>query len=222
MVRKVLRWPLAAVVSFLAFIGIAASATHYLYEPYNPGFLKYPTIVALHVILGGVYLVFAPFQFVKRIRSRHLGYHRWAGRLLVSIGLVVGMTALFMGLVIPFSGWIERVYTSLFGTFFILALVKGFVHIRAGRVASHREWMIRAFAIGLAIATQRLILIPALLVVADPTQGQLQTLSAAAFFVAFVLHASVTEAWIRLTRKRRVPRRSGAGQRMMPTAKEGR
>ncbi len=148
MVRKVLRWPLAAVVSFLAFIGIAASATHYLYEPYNPGFLKYPTIVALHVILGGVYLVFAPFQFVKRIRSRHLGYHRWAGRLLVSIGLVVGMTALFMGLVIPFSGWIERVYTSLFGTFFILALVKGFVHIRAGRVASHREWMIRALAFG--------------------------------------------------------------------------
>jgi uncharacterized membrane protein len=171
MVRKVLRWPLAAVVSFLAFIGIAASATHYLYEPYNPGFLKYPTIVALHVILGGVYLLFAPFQFVKRIRSRHLGYHRWAGRLLFSIGVVVGMTALFMGLVIPFSGWIERVYTSLFGTFFILALVKGLVHIRAGRVASHREWMIRAFAIGLAIATQRLIFIPALLVVADPAQG---------------------------------------------------
>ncbi len=201
MVRKVLRWPLAAVVSFLAFIGIAASATHYLYEPYNPGFLKYPTIVALHVILGGVHLLFAPFQFVKRIRSRHLGYHRWAGRFLVYVGLVVGMTALFMGLVIPFSGWIERVYTSLFGTLFILALLKGFVHIRAGRVASHREWMIRAFAIGLANATQRLIFIPVLLVVADPTQGQLQTLSAAAFFVAFVLHALVTEAWIHFTRR---------------------
>ena len=205
MVRKALRWPLAAVVSFLAFIGIAASATHYLYEPYNPGFLKYPTIVALHVILGGVYLLLAPFQFVKRIRSRHLGYHRWAGRFLVSVGLVVGMTALFMGLVIPFSGWIERGYIGAFGTFFLLALVRGFVHVRAGRVALHREWMIRAFAIGLSIATQRLIFIPALLVLADPTLEQFRALSAAAFLAAFVAHARAAEAWIRLTRNRGVP-----------------
>jgi hypothetical protein len=46
-------------------------------------------------------------------------------------------------------------------------------------------------------------------VVADPTQSQLQTLSAASFLVAFVVHASVAEAWIRLTRKRRVPGASG-------------
>jgi predicted membrane protein DUF2306 len=127
-----------------------------------------------------------------------------------------------MGLVIPFSGWIERVYTGLFRTLFILALIQGFVHIRAGRVASHREWMIRAFAIGLSIDTQRLIFIPALLVVTDPTQGQLQTLSAATFLLAFVAHASIAEAWIRFTQKRHVLRRSGTRQRMMPTAEEGR
>ena len=168
MVRRVARWPLRVAVGFLALVGIAASATFYLREPANAGFLDFPTIVALHVVLGGVYLLFAPFQFVMRIRSRHLGYHRRVGRLLVSIGLVIGTTALYMGLVIPFSGWIERMYIGLFGTFFILALIKGFVHIRAGRVASHREWMIRAFAIGLSIATQRLIFIPALLIVSDP------------------------------------------------------
>jgi uncharacterized membrane protein YozB (DUF420 family) len=101
--------------------------------------------------------------------------------------------------VIPFSGWIEKVYIGTFATFFLLALIKGFVHVRAKRMALHREWMIRAFAIALAVATMRLIFIPALLVVADPTQQQLQTLSAAAFLVAFVVHVSVAEAWIRLT-----------------------
>ena len=126
-------------VGFLAFVGVAASATHYLNELYNPGFLEYPTIVALHVVLGGVYLLFAPFQFVKRIRSRHLGYHRRMGRVLVALGLVVGATALFVGLVIPFSGWAERVLIALFGRLFLFALVKRFVHIRAGRVARHRE-----------------------------------------------------------------------------------
>jgi uncharacterized membrane protein len=201
-----MRWTLGLVVGSLALIGVGASATHYLQEPYNPGFLEFPTIVALHVVLGGVYLAFAPFQFVKRIRSRYLGYHRWAGRVLVSIGLVVGATALFVGLVIPFSGWPERVVIGLFGGLFLVALIKGFVQIRAGRVALHREWMIRAFAIGLSIATMRLIFVPALLVAVDPSNEQIAALSVISFAVAFALHASVAEAWIRATRGRGVPK----------------
>src|SRR5215212_67770 len=125
------RWMLAVTVGLLASIGVGASAVHYLQEPYNPGFLDFPTIVALHVILGGVYLTLAPFQFVKGIRSRHLTYHRWTGRLLVAIGVVVGVTALFMGLVIPKAGWPERVVIGFFGGLFLIALVKGFLHVRA-------------------------------------------------------------------------------------------
>ena len=196
-------------VGFLAFVGVAASATHYLYEPYNPGFLEYPTIVALHVVLGGAWLLFAPFQFVGRVRSRHPGYHRRMGRVLVALGLVVGATALFVGLVIPFSGWAERVLIALFGSLFLFALVKGFVHIRAGRVARHREWMIRAFAVALAIATQRLVFVPSLFVVIDPSGGQIVTLSIAAWSAALVVHSSLAEVWIHLTRKRRVPKTSG-------------
>jgi uncharacterized membrane protein len=210
MVKKVVRWPLGVVVGFLAFVGIAASATYFLREPANLGFLDFPTIVAVHVVLGAVYMVFAPFQFVKRIRSRHLGYHRRMGRVLVAFGMVVGMTALFIGLVIPFSGWAERVLIGLFGSLFLFALGKGFVHIRAGRVALHREWMIRAFAIALAIATQRVIFIPSLFVVGDPTYGQVVALSVAAWSAALVLHSSLAEVWIRLTRRRSVSRASRA------------
>ena len=74
-----MRGLLGAVVGLLALVGVGAAATHYLYEPYNPGFLKYPTVVALHVVLGGLYLALAPLPFVRRIHSRHLGNHRWAG-----------------------------------------------------------------------------------------------------------------------------------------------
>jgi len=205
------RWLLGVVVGFLALVGIGASATHYLQEPYNPGFFRFPTIIALHVVLGGVYLALAPFQFARRVRSRHLGYHRWAGRFLVATGLVVGVTALFIGFVIPFSGTPERVIIGLFGGLFLFALGKGFVHIRAGRVALHREWMIRAFAIGLSIATMRLIFVPALIIVADPTQGQIALLSIVSFAVAFVVHASVAEAWIRITRGSGAPRADAVG-----------
>ena len=207
MTRKGPSWTLATAVGVLALVGIAAAATHYFWEPYNPGFLDFPFVTALHVVLGGIYLILAPLQFVSRIRSRHLTYHRRVGRLLVAIGLVVGATALFMGLVIPFFGWGERVIIGLFGTVFLVALTMGFLHVRAGRVALHREWMMRAFAAGLSIATQRLIFFPALLIVeADPTDGQFAALWVAAFVAAFVLNLLVAEARIRATRRSRVPR----------------
>jgi uncharacterized membrane protein len=206
MTRQSMVWLLGVVVGFLALIGIGASVAHYFQEPYNPGFLQFPTIVAVHVVLGGLFLTLAPFQFVRRIRSRHLRYHRRVGRLLVSIGLVVGATALFMGLVIPFSGWGERVIIGLFGTLFLVALVKAFVHVRAGRVKLHREWMIRAFAIALSIATIRLIYIPAQLILADLTDPQNALLWDTSFAVAFVLNTSVAELWIRATRRSTAPK----------------
>jgi uncharacterized membrane protein len=201
MTRQSMVWLLAEVVGFLVLIGVGASVAHYLQEPYNPGFSRFPAIVAVHVVLGGVYLALAPFQFVRRIRSRHLAYHRRVGRLLVSIGVVVGATAMFMGLVIPFSGWGERVIIGLFGSLFLFALLKGFDHVRAGTVALHREWMIRAFAIALAVSTIRLIYIPALLIVDDPTDAQNALLWDASFAVAFVVNTSVAELWIRATRR---------------------
>jgi uncharacterized membrane protein len=200
--RGITTLALGAAVSILALVGVAASATHYLQEPYNPGFLRFPTVVALHVVLGGVYLALATFQFVKRIRSRHLAYHRRIGRLLIAVGVMVGATALFMGFVIPKGGSPERVVIGLFGTVFLVALVKGFVHVRAGRVSLHREWMIRAFAIGLAIATARLIFYPALLITTtDPSDRRFGTLLAVALAVAFVFHLSVAELWICVTRR---------------------
>ena len=206
--RQGMRWTMFVAVGFLALVGVGASAAHYLQAPYNPGFLEFPVATALHVILGGVYLTLAPFQFAKRIRSQHLSYHRWAGRVLVAIGLLVGAAGVFMAVVIPAAGWSERVVVGSFGLLFLLALGKGFLHVRAGRVAMHREWMGRAFAISLAIATTRLISIPALLIVGVHTDGQVATLVIVSFTVAFVVHALVAEAWIRATRRRSV---SGAG-----------
>jgi uncharacterized membrane protein len=206
MVKTAVRWALGIIVAVLALVGVAASITYFLREPANLGFLDYPIIVAVHVVLGAAYLAFAPFQFVQRIRARHLGYHRRMGRVLVAVGLVVGATALFIGLIIPFSGWGERVLIAIFGSLFLFALVKGFVHIRAGRVTQHREWMLRAFAIGLSIATQRLIFIPSLFVagVAGPADERVVTLSLAAWSASLVMHFLLAELWIRRTRRRGV------------------
>jgi hypothetical protein len=214
MIHRRLHRPLSIVVGFLATAGVGAAVSHYLLPPTNPGFLLFPLITALHIVLGGTYLALAPFQFVKKIRSRWPGYHRWTGRLLVAIGLVVGTTALFMAWIIPFAGWPERVILGFFGVLFLVELGKGFLHIRARRTTLHREWMIRAFALALAIATMRLIFIPALIVASTngvPTHQQIETLSIIANSVAFPLHAVVAEVWIR-TGRRKQTSTAGAAQ----------
>lgn len=79
MESKGVRRLLGVVVGFLMFLGVGASSTRYLYEPANLGFLEFPTVALLHAAFGGVYLAFASFQFVGRVRSRHPGYHHWTG-----------------------------------------------------------------------------------------------------------------------------------------------
>ncbi len=93
------RTALSYVVGFLAISGIGGSIFFFTHEPNNEGFAQYPNITLLHVLPGAFYLLLAPFQFSKNIRNKSLNYHRWSGRILVSIGLVVGAAALFLGLV---------------------------------------------------------------------------------------------------------------------------
>jgi Predicted membrane protein (DUF2306) len=125
----------------------------------------------------------------------------------VAIGLVAGATGLFMAWIIPFAGWPERVILGFFGLLFLTATARGFLHIRAGRIAAHREWMIRAFAIGLAIATDRIIIVAMLILLlgdleAEPTRAQSEAIAVSAFTAAFTVHAVLAEAWIRATRRR--------------------
>ena len=188
------------VCGLLAFIGVGASASFYFKDPYNPGFVEHPIITGIHVVLGGVYLAFAPFQFVQRIRNRAMGYHRWMGRLLAGSGLVVGAGGFFLGVFVPFSGWPERMVIGFFSVFFFVAIAKGVLYARAHEAGLHREWMIRAFAIGLGIATMRIIFVPILIAIGNPTQEQAEFFSILSFTVAFVVHALAAELWIRHTR----------------------
>ncbi len=83
----------------------------------------------------------------------------------------------------------------------LVALGKGFLYVRARRVALHREWIIRAFAIALAIATTRLIFISTILIVGMPADRQVATPVIVSFTVTCVAHASLAEAWVRATRR---------------------
>ena len=191
---------LGIVIGILIITGVGLSGIHYMREPYNSGFIEYSKTTTLHIIPGVIYLLLAPFQFLTSIRTKWIDFHRWVGRLLFILTLLVGATAFFMAVVIPFSGKIESVIVGFFALLFLLAIVKGFISIRSKNILLHREWMIRAFSLGIAIATSRIIFLPLFFSLVSPTLEQVKTLFIISFALAFIGHVIIAELWIRKTR----------------------
>jgi uncharacterized membrane protein len=125
--------------------------------PTDPRFAASPTPVVVHVAGAIGYLLLGAFQFSAGIRRRHRGWHRRAGRVLVALGLVVALSALWMTLLLPRK---EGTGDLLFGFRLLAAsgmgvsIILGLAAIRGRDIASHRAWMTRAYALGLGAGTQ--------------------------------------------------------------------
>jgi uncharacterized membrane protein len=201
-------WGLVVV---LALIGIAAAVRRGLYladvvEPFvhpkygefDAGFAQYPLLTWLHIIPGFLFMVLGPLQFVKRLRSRFIWLHRWSGRVFVASSVVIGVTALVMSFLMAIGGANETAATMSFAIIFLFVLGKAYLHIRRRELAQHREWMIRTFAIGLAVATIR----PIVGMFFALTNLSPQEFFGAAFWLGFTLHLVLAEIWINYTRPR--------------------
>ena len=109
-----------------------------------------------HIFAAVFALVLGPFQFATRLRSRHPGLHRWAGRLYLGVGVLVGGLA---GLVVAFDafgGLAARLGFAALALTWLYTGLRAYRAIRRKDVASHRRWMTRNFALTFAAVTLRL------------------------------------------------------------------
>jgi uncharacterized membrane protein len=162
-------------------------------------FIRYVPLTMVHISAGLLFLVLGPFQFIKTLRTRRPRLHRRIGYVVLTSGLVTGVTALAMTTRMAIGGATERAATTLFGLLFLVALVRAFACIRRRRVALHREWMIRAFSLGLAIATIRPI-VGAFFATQRFTGLTPPEFFGIAFWLGFTMHLIAAEAWINHTR----------------------
>ena len=116
---------LTCLAGLLSILGIVFTISFLIRGGANEGFAEYPTVTNLHVIPGLIYLALAPLQFLGPIRDRYRNYHRWSGRLLAGIGLLLGGAALFIAVVFPDSGIAEQILVVAFAAFFLIAIIKG-------------------------------------------------------------------------------------------------
>jgi len=163
-------------------------------------FARYAILTLVHIIPALVFLLLAPLQFIKAFRERHLAWHRRNGRIVLVSGMVVGLSALVMSFGMPAIGGVNQATaTTLFALFFLFALGNAFRHIRRREISLHREWMIRAFSIGLAVATIRPI-VGFFFATSRLTGLTTYEFFGTAFWIGFVLHLIAAEGWIHLTR----------------------
>ena len=141
-----------AVVSALRYVtGGEAPPPPILANAYAGPFLL------IHVVAGIVALVAGPFQFVRRIRARRPALHRTTGLVYVA-ACAVAAPAGFMLALGTVAG---PVAAAGFAIPAVLLPVFTLLGLRAAlerRLADHREWMIRSYAIVATAITLRLML----------------------------------------------------------------
>jgi len=165
----------------------------------DAAFAQKSLLTLLHIVPALVLVSLVPFQFSRRFRNRHIRVHRWMGRLCVSLGLVIGISAL--GLIRnPIGGPVEVSAILVFDAIFLISLVKAFVHIRRREVAQHREWIIRAMSVALGVATVRPIM-GVFFATGRFTGLTPHGFFGMAFWTGFLVTLLTGELWIRYSRQ---------------------
>lgn len=165
---KTTRPALWGLMAFLC-VGVALVSYRYLApEPPRMGgdiaanLYRKPWLM-VHATLAATALLVGPFQFLTRLRKTRPGLHRTLGKVYVFACLGAAVPGLILAVGTdagPIAQW-------GFGTLSVLwfaVTANAWRLAMAGRIAEHRRWMIRSFAMTFAAVTLRLYLpIPPLL-----------------------------------------------------------
>ncbi len=155
---------------YVVFSMIAVASTYVMYhnerflaDSSHPAWQHYAPFkwwLLPHAVFGAIVLLFAPFQFSDRVRQRFTRAHRVMGRMYVLGAFVLA----------PLGAYIQY-YQERFGaprSFTVLAIVDALMLIGATaiaglfaykrKIALHRQWATRSYAIALVFIAGRFVL----------------------------------------------------------------
>lgn len=140
--------------------------------PENPRIQSVPTPVVFHLLSVVPYCILGGFQFLPSFRRKYPKWHRYAGWLLVSAGIISAISGLWMTHYYSFpdnmQGNLLYVTRFLVGIAMVVFIILGLSSVLKKRIKQHQAWMIRAYALGQGAGTHVLITIPWLLTIGEP------------------------------------------------------
>ena len=163
-------------------------------------YVEHPILSTLHLMPGILFTLLGPLQLTPAIRLRWPAVHRWSGRVFIASGILIAISALIMAMLFPVV--VNRFVTAanyIFGIALIISLIMAFRAIVQRDFACHRAWMIRAYAIGLSVATMRVIFFSLFFLLAEFKDAYIPPL----VWCTFLTHLMVAELIVRGGRQRR-------------------
>jgi uncharacterized membrane protein len=199
-------WKVPLVLLFISAIPLAAGIARLMGLAGNPEistanarFAAAPLPVIVHVLSVSLFSILGALQFSSGLRQRNPGWHRVSGRIVVASGIFAALTGLWMTVMYPIPPELQggllyavRVFVSvamLLSIFLAVAAVKG------GDIATHRAWMIRAFAMGQGAGMQVVVLLPWMLLIGQPSMLQRDVLMSLAWLINLLIAEMAIQRW---------------------------
>ncbi len=111
--------------------------------------------IYLHIGGGVISLAVGSFQFSRLLRVRYVSLHRWLGRIYLGAVGIGGIAAFRMALE-SFGGLSTHFGFGILAVLWLVTTGMAYRRILQRRVQSHREWMIRSFALTFAAVMLRI------------------------------------------------------------------
>lgn len=171
------------------------------FNPFDGRYVQFSAASWMHLIPALLMFGLGPLQFMRSVRKKHIGFHRWSGRIWLTAGAIAAFSGGFIGILHPFmgvggQGFNESMATTFFAVYGLFCFYKAYTHIRAKNFGSHREWAIRAWGLMLAVSTERIMLG----ILMGTTDIGVEVLFGTTFWMAGVVNITASEFWINLTR----------------------
>lgn len=126
----------------------------------------------MHVLGGATFGILGPIQFSRVLMRRYGRLHRFMGRVFVAAGAMLSLSAL--SLLWRFPDAYSVAMSSgrlLFGIALGAALAMAMLAIRSQDFTRHRNWMIRAYAIGMGATAVSMVFFPIYVITGEPPAG---------------------------------------------------
>ncbi|NKC00779.1 MAG: DUF2306 domain-containing protein [Pseudomonadales bacterium] len=120
-------------------------------------FATIPVASTLHVLGGGTVLLIGGFQFSQRLRTRYTALHRNLGRIYLILVALGGTGSLFLAPAAD-GGLVAKIGFFMLGVLWLFSGWQAYAAIRRRDIQTHREWMMRSFAMTFAAVTLRVYL----------------------------------------------------------------
>lgn len=167
----------------------------------NARFVHDPLPAFVHIVSALLFCVLGAFQVTRAPRNLSLRWHRLAGRVLAPLGVIGGLSGVWLAVAywtLTKDGPVLFSLRWIAGLGMAACVFYGVVRVVKGDVAGHRAWLLRGYALGIAAGTQFFTHLPFFLVHGGLLASQLETTVAMA--AGWVINLVVVERHLRRAR----------------------